>query len=173
LAIGDRRLVLGAWLFGYSMFDVRCSMLNVECSMFSDLMFGPLTLDSGLGLRRGLSHVTQIGERIKTSRVPIGPHRLDRIVADIDDAQQLEGFRPKGLLRVLIKVAHDIDLALATGARAGATELLKRHKALRAVVPLDGEFGPDDLDVCRLHREDSKVQSPNSKAIYMRTAIRG
>jgi hypothetical protein len=46
-----------------------------------------------------------------------------------------------------VQLAHDVTLSLAAGARAGAAQFLQGDEILRTIVPLDGQFLADLLQV--------------------------
>ena len=93
----------------------------------------------------------------------ITPDWLNCVAPDISDTQQASALLGHWLIRVLVNVAQDIGLALAPGARATTTQRLQRHKALRAIVPFDGQFLANLLNIDRSHTEiltDSNAERP-------------
>jgi len=93
----------------------------------------------------------------------IAPGRLNRIAPHIRDAQQSGALGRQRLIRVFVNVAQDIGFALAPGARATTTQRLQWHKALRAIVPFDGQFLANLLNIDRSHTEiltDSNAERP-------------
>jgi len=81
----------------------------------------------------------------------ITPDWLNCVAPDISDAQQASALLGHWLIRVLVNVAQDISLALAPGARTTTTQRLQRHKALRAIIPFDGQFLANLLNIDRSH----------------------
>src|ERR1051325_4715852 len=92
-----------------------------------------------LELRR-FRHTLEVVEGKKPARMSVAPHRLDRVAADRLDAPQLKRRRRQPLVRSLVKLAEDVHLALAAGARAGAAQFFQRHETLAAVVPPNCQF---------------------------------
>lgn len=52
-----------------------------------------------------------------------------------------------------VEIAHDIHFAFTAGAGAGAAEFFERDETFLAVLPFDGEFLADGLEVGGAHRE--------------------
>ena len=77
----------------------------------------------------------------------IGPEGLNGVTAYRGDAPQLERLRRERAVRIFVNIAHDIHLAFAAGARAASAQFFQVDKALRAVVPFDGELLANGLDV--------------------------
>src|SRR5208282_2345201 len=97
-------------------------------------------------------HPFQVIERINSRRMPVGPNRLNRITAHANDADQFKSFRGQGLFRISVNVPHDVHLALATRARTTSPQFLQRNETFAAVIPLDGQFVADLLNVHRSHQ---------------------
>jgi hypothetical protein len=57
-------------------------------------------------------------------------------------------------IRVLINVAHNVHFAFAARAGAGSPEGFEAQERLRLVIPLDGEFVANPLDVHRFHAQN-------------------
>jgi hypothetical protein len=78
----------------------------------------------------------------------VAPGGLESIAADKIPAAKL-----KTLVAVTNSwpddFTHHVRLAAAGRARAGAAQEAERQKGLAPVIPLDGEFSPDLLDICR------------------------
>lgn len=81
----------------------------------------------------------------------VRPNRLDGIAAHIDHPHKLERPRPQDLIRPLVNISHDVPLPLAAGARAVTSQRFNRDKALLPIIPFDGQFVADLLDVRGLH----------------------
>lgn len=81
----------------------------------------------------------------------IAPKRLKRVGPDAHDSTQLKRGGLERGSRSLVKVAHDIPFTLAPGTRTAATQLLEWDEGLLSIVPFDGEFLADVLDVDWLH----------------------
>src|SRR5208282_6344413 len=91
----------------------------------------------------------------------VGPHRLDRVTAHAHDADQFKGLRTQRFFRVLVNIAQDVHLALASRARTTPPQFLERNEILAAIIPFDGQFGADGLNV---HRSHVRFFSSRSKA---------
>lgn len=81
----------------------------------------------------------------------IRPLRLNRVAADVRESQQSKGFGLQRFLWPDIQIPHDVRLAFAPGAGAGAAELFERDETLCAVIPLQSEFISDLLNVDGAH----------------------
>src|SRR5579872_4090397 len=68
------------------------------------------------------------------------------------------------LVRILVQIAHDIRLTLASGARAVPPQFLQRQITLGAIAPLDGEFLADLLHIHRSHPGKLVPVTPNAKS---------
>lgn len=99
----------------------------------------------------GIRHFAEVVEREQSRAVAVRPKRLHGVATHHRQTREMERIRRERLVRVLVKVAHDVHLALAAGARAMAPELLQLHKTLAAIVPLDGQLVADGLNVDRSH----------------------
>src|SRR5688572_3819707 len=89
----------------------------------------------------------------------VRPLRLNRVAADVGDAFEDERIRAQGFLRADVEVAHDVLLAFAPGAGAGAAQFLQRDETLRAVLPFQGQFISDLLDICQSHERTLRSMS--------------
>src|SRR6266511_274285 len=83
--------------------------------------------------------------------MPVGPQRLHRVTADDGAAQELKRPRRERLGGRLVNVAQDVRLTLAARTWTVAAEFFHRDEALAPILPLDGEFIADGLDVGRAH----------------------
>lgn len=99
-----------------------------------------------------ITQFPQVIEGEDASRMAIAPNRLNAIAANALKAAQAERLRRQLLFRGFVQVAHDIRFALAARARASLAKSPQRNVALRAVIPFDSHFFPDDLNVQWLHR---------------------
>jgi hypothetical protein len=81
----------------------------------------------------------------------IGPDGLDGVIADRLDPEELEGRGGEGAVGSFVQLAEGVDLAFAPGAWAGTAEVIEADEGLGSVVPADGEFVADDLEVDRAH----------------------
>src|SRR5881296_1971324 len=100
---------------------------------------------------RQLRHAFQVVEGIKTRAVPVSPHRLDRVAACDGAAHELKRRRRERLVGRLVHVTQNVHLTLASRAWTMAPESFQRDETLASVVPLDGEFISDWLNVSRTH----------------------
>ena len=73
----------------------------------------------------------------------VRPRRLNSITAHVRKPDQLKRRHRQFLSWILIDVAHDVSLALAASARAGAPQFFQRNKIFFAITPLHGEFISD------------------------------
>ena len=79
--------------------------------------------------------------------VAVTPNRLNCVTADLRDPPQLKRLRRQRLVRTFVKNAHDIPLSFAPRTWAVAPHRLQSQKALAAVVPFDGQFLANLLNV--------------------------
>src|SRR4051812_24760153 len=101
------------------------------------------------GWSSGRRQTLQILVRIDAAPMSIGPHGLNRIPAYQRPASQFKTSRGVANTRTH-HIAEDIRFASAGCTRTGASQKLQRKKRLRAIVPLDGEFAANELQVLRL-----------------------
>src|ERR1700722_8482697 len=81
----------------------------------------------------------------------VAPDRLNGIAAHFNNAFELEGRWPERLLRPFVECSHDVALAFAASAGAGSPQLLQWNKAFPGILPFDGQFRTDLLQIRRLH----------------------
>lgn len=86
----------------------------------------------------------------------VSPKWLHRVATYIAKPHQLKRARTQLLFRSLIDIAHDVRFSLARGAGTMPPKLFQRHKTFAAIVPLDGQFIADRLNVQRFHVLSSK-----------------
>ena len=86
--------------------------------------------------------------------MPIRPDGLDGITAHHDQSDQLKSRWFQRPLRTSIDVPQNVCFTLAIGAWATAPQLLKLDETLAAVVPFDGQFIADSLNVQWTHLEN-------------------
>jgi hypothetical protein len=98
----------------------------------------------------------QIIKRINSRRVSIRPDRLNRVSAHIDQPHQPKCIGRNWALGIFINVSHDIRFALASRARAMASQFFQRNETFALVIPFDRQFPANHLNICRSHKEDSK-----------------
>ena len=95
----------------------------------------------------------------------VAPGGLESIAADEIPAAKL-----KTLVAVTNSwpddFTHHVRLAPARRARAGAAQEAERQKGLAPVIPLDGEFSPDLLDICRLEAHGRNLTVIRSAGQY-------
>ena len=77
----------------------------------------------------------------------VRPHRLHRVTADEWRADEPEGIRSQRTVGAFVEIAHDVPLALTSGAGAMASQFLQLDEAFAAVVPLDGKFIANGLEI--------------------------
>jgi hypothetical protein len=112
---------------------------------------------SAASRERRLRHAPQIVEGKQSRGMAIAPDGPDRVATHVVHARQLKRRRGQRTVGCLVEVAHDVRLPVAPGAGAITAELFELHEGFAAVVPLDGQFVADDLDVGWAHglRADS------------------
>src|SRR6266516_3335447 len=81
----------------------------------------------------------------------VAPNRLNGVTTDIGDAAELRRLRRQRLVRLLIDIPHDVTLAFASGARTSASQRFQPHKTFAAVMPSDGQFVANLLNIRRTH----------------------
>ena len=95
----------------------------------------------------------------------IAPRGLESIAADKIPAAKL-----KTLVAVTNSrsddFTHHVRLAPARRARAGTAQEAERQKGLAPVIPLNGEFTADLLDICRLEAHDRSLTAIRSAGQY-------
>jgi hypothetical protein len=79
--------------------------------------------------------------------VAIGPNGLNSVRADPIQSPKLKSKRGERAIGIFVNIPHDVDFALAAGARATSTELLQRYKAFAAVFPFNRQFLANWLNV--------------------------
>jgi hypothetical protein len=93
----------------------------------------------------------EILKTVNAGVMAIAPHRLQSIAAD-----NLKSDKPKAVVGIIDirpkDVPKNIRLATARSAWTGATKELQIEIRLRAVIPTNGQFITDLLDVCRFQR---------------------
>ena len=81
----------------------------------------------------------------------VTPNRLDGITAHGLDLFQ--GKRPgrKRFIRSLVDLAENVRFTMATGTRTTPSQHLQGHKRLAPIIPFDGQFISDGLEINRAH----------------------
>ena len=97
----------------------------------------------------------------------IGPHGLQGVAAHAAQADQLKSIGGERALGLLVNIAQDVGLTLAAGAGAAPPQHWQWNVTLRTIIPLDGEFVPDALNVSGLH---GKNQSRAASAARLRAS---
>jgi hypothetical protein len=93
----------------------------------------------------------QIIETVNASRMAVAPNRLDAIPPHALDFAHFERPWRELPLGTAMDVPHDIRLPFAAGAGASAPKRFQRDVTFRPILPSDGEFVSDRLNVSRLH----------------------
>ena len=101
---------------------------------------------------RCLGDFPQIIERINPAGMAVAPNRLDGVAAHVGDAPELKRLGRQRFVRILINVPHDVGLAFAPGAGTTTSQRLQPHKTLAAILPSDGQFIANLLNIHRSHR---------------------
>ena len=94
---------------------------------------------------------SEIFEGINAGGMTIRPNGLDGIAADIDDAHDLKCPLGKRLRRILVNISHDVHFPVAPRAGAPAAHGFHRDKAFCPIIPFDGQFPANLLNICWLH----------------------
>lgn len=94
----------------------------------------------------------------------VPPGGLDSITTYGHHASDFESACAQRLVRTFVQLTEDVDFALATGARAKTPHLFEGEKGLRAIIPFDGEFVSDLLNIYWPHR-------PNLTRVYARIQV--
>ena len=81
----------------------------------------------------------------------VGPNRLERVAADVRDADELKRLGREWPVGIPINVSHDVRFALAAGAWTAPAKRFQSHKAFVAIVPFDGQLFSNPLNVGRSH----------------------
>src|SRR6185503_14765273 len=81
----------------------------------------------------------------------VAPNRLNRVTTDIGDAPELKRLRRQRFVRILVNIPHDVALAFASGARTSASQHFQPHKTFAAILPSNGQFVTDLLNIHRSH----------------------
>ena len=76
---------------------------------------------------------------------------LKRVAADLRQSAQSKGIRAQLLFRSFVEIAHDVHFAFAAGARTFATQFFQRDESLGSILPLQGEFIANLLNIGRSH----------------------
>jgi hypothetical protein len=105
----------------------------------------------------------------------VGPGGLHGVGPDPRELGQLKCLGCEWFFGVFVQIPHDVHLAAAARAGTAPAEFLERNVGLAAVVPFDGEFRSDRLNVHRLH--DPNLDGSFWKSIvtieWLRAAGRG
>src|SRR5436190_1987563 len=88
----------------------------------------------------------------------VAPNRLDGVAADVGDARELKRLWRQRPVRILIDIPQDVAFAFAACARASTPQRFQPHKAFAPIIPLDGQFIADLLNIRRSH-EHSVIDS--------------
>jgi len=94
---------------------------------------------------------TQVLEGVEAGGVAVGPDGLEGVGTDRFQAEQLRRAGGQRTVRSFVQVSHDIGLAGATGTGAMTAQGDQGDETLGAIIPAEGEFGADDLDVDGAH----------------------
>src|SRR6266516_4836987 len=90
----------------------------------------------------------------------VAPNRLNGVAADVGDAPELKRLRRQRFVRILIDIPHDVALAFASGARTTTSQHFQPHETFAAILPSDGQFIADLLNIRRSHYH--RVMGPRS-----------
>ena len=93
----------------------------------------------------------QIIETIYARCMAVAPNGLDAIAAHALDLAHFEGTGRELRLGTAMDVPHDVRLAFAAGTGASAPKRFQRNVTFGSVLPTDGKFVSDRLNVGRLH----------------------
>jgi hypothetical protein len=120
---------------------------------------------------RMLRQTAEVSKAINSGAVSIGPTGLQCITAHQIKSKELETFGSVGHMRTH-NVTEHIRLAAASRARARAPQRFEFEKRFRAVIPRDGQFISDLLNVTGLqtHLTDHLL-SPRINTYETRTTV--
>ena len=93
----------------------------------------------------------------------VSPQRLHCVTANEWSADKPERIRPQRAVRTFVEVAHDIALALTSGAGAVSAQFLQLDEAFATVVPFDRKFVADGLEVGWSHEPTLRTARDPSK----------
>lgn len=79
------------------------------------------------------------------------PLWLNGVPSYIIEANQLKSLWRKRLRRSFVDIAHNVRFAFTPGAWAIPPQLLQRNITFAAILPFDGQFSPNLLNVRGLH----------------------
>ena len=81
----------------------------------------------------------------------VAPDRLKSVAANEVQFFQFERFGGQRLVRAFVEIAHDIAFAHAAGTRTLPAQFFNGNVAFPAIVPFDGQFGANLLEIDRSH----------------------
>ena len=81
----------------------------------------------------------------------VSPYRLNRVTANALESNQFKCLGGEGPFWVFVKIAHNVLLPFAAGARTALSQFFERNEALAAILPLDGQFLADLLYIQGTH----------------------
>ena len=95
--------------------------------------------------------------------MPVRPLGLNGVPSDIIEADQLKSLGRERLRRRFIDIAHNIRFPFATGTWAIPPQLLQGNITFAAILPFDGQFSPNLLNVCGLHVQSRIMCGPTER----------
>jgi hypothetical protein len=98
-----------------------------------------------------LRYTLQIVEREDPTVVTISPCRLEPVTADLGQPNQLKRTRIQWLLWPAMQPSHDVHLAFTARAGTPPPQLFQGDETFAAIVPPDGQFTSDLLNLLRSH----------------------
>jgi len=81
----------------------------------------------------------------------VSPRGLKGVTADRGEPRQLKCLRVECFFRVPVNIPHNVGLAFAAGARAMPAEFFEGNKRFLAVIPFNGQFAANVLNVQWVH----------------------
>ena len=105
----------------------------------------------------------QIIKTVNARCMAVAPNGLDAIPAHAPELAHFEGAWRKLRLGPAMDVPHDVRFAFAAGAWASAPERFQRNVTFGPVLPTDGKFISNHLNVSRLHLFQRTVNPETGK----------
>jgi hypothetical protein len=103
-----------------------------------------------------LSHLAakpdEIIKGVKSGRVPVRPDGLDSITTDVRDASKLKRLRWQWLVRPFVEIPHYVHFTFAASTGTMPPQAFQSQITLGAVVPFNGKFLTDLLNVLGSHQ---------------------
>lgn len=106
---------------------------------------------AGLGRGGRVGQAEQVVEGEQTGVVAVGPDGLNGVAPDGSELTQLKRGGLERLGGAFVELAENVPFPLASRAGAGSPQGIEAEIALAAILPLDGQFLADGLEVFGAH----------------------